>query len=48
VAAAGTPVARIDDLHPLLDAAGADGLSLTVVRGTEEREVTVGLEPVGA
>jgi serine protease Do len=48
VAAGGTPVARIDDLHPLLDAAGADGLSLTVVRGTEEREVTVELEKAEA
>jgi serine protease Do len=48
VAAAGEPVTRVDDLHPRLDAAGGGELTLTVVRGAEEREVTVALEPVGA
>ena len=38
VAAAGEPVARVDDLEPLL--AGHD-LTLTVVRGADEREVRV-------
>ena len=38
VAAAGEPVARVDDLEPLL--AGHD-LTLTVVRGADEREVHV-------
>ncbi|MEA2411055.1 MAG: hypothetical protein QOC77_1616 [Thermoleophilaceae bacterium] len=42
VAAAGDPVARIDDLQRRVEAAGAGGsLVLTVVRGTEERDVTV-------
>lgn len=44
VAAAGEPVARVDDLHPLLDTAGDGALELTLVRGTEEREVTVQLQ----
>jgi serine protease Do len=48
VAAAGEPVTRVDDLHPRLDAADGGELTLTVVRGAEEREVTVALEPVGA
>ena len=48
VAAAGEPVARVDDLQPRLDAAGPDGIVLTVVRGAEEREVTVALEPVAS
>ena len=42
VAAAGKPVKRLDDIHAALDA-DADELELTVVRGTEEREVTVAL-----
>jgi serine protease Do len=45
VAAGGEPVARLDDLHPLLDAAGSGSLDLTLVRGTEEREVNVSLSP---
>jgi serine protease Do len=48
VAAGGAPVARVDDLHPLIEGAGSGGLVLTVVRGAEEREVNVSLEPVGA
>jgi serine protease Do len=43
VAAGGEPVARVDDLQPRVEAAGAGDLALTVVRGTEEREVTVAL-----
>jgi serine protease Do len=43
VAAAGEPVARVDDLQPRVEAAGDGELVLTVVRGTEEREVTVSL-----
>jgi serine protease Do len=46
VAATGEPVARVDDLQPRVEAAGPDGLVLTVVRGAEEREVTVVLESV--
>ena len=45
VAANGEPVSRVDDLHPRLDAAEDGSLVLTVVRGAEEREVTVSLEP---
>jgi serine protease Do len=48
VAAGGEPVARADDLQPLVEAAGDGGLVLTVVRGTDEREVTVALQPVEA
>jgi serine protease Do len=44
VAAAGEPVARADDLEPRLAAAGPEGIVLTVVRGADEREVTVALE----
>src|SRR4051795_11030163 len=42
VAAAGEPVARLDDLQRRVEAAGTDdgSLVLTVVRGTEERDVT--------
>ena len=40
VAVGGKPVTRIDDLHGALDA-GAGELRLTVVRGAEEREVSV-------
>jgi serine protease Do len=45
VAAAGEPVTRLDDLQRRVDAAGGagDSLVLTVVRGTEERDVTVAL-----
>jgi S1-C subfamily serine protease len=48
VAAAGEPVARVDDLQPRVEASGAGELVLTVVRGTEEREVTVALNAEGA
>jgi serine protease Do len=44
VAAAGEPVARVEDLQPRVDAAGDSELVLTVVRGTEERKVTVALK----
>lgn len=44
VAAGGGPVDGIDALHRALDAAAPNGgLSLTVVRGAQEREVQVGL-----
>ncbi len=48
VAAAGEPVTRVDELQPRLDSAGADGIVLTVVRGADEREVTVALEQVAS
>jgi len=38
----GKPIQRLDDIHAALDTE-ADELRLTVVRGTEEREVTVTL-----
>jgi serine protease Do len=47
VAAGGAPVARVDDLQPLIERAGAEGLVLTVVRGADERDVSVSLEPAG-
>src|SRR4051812_32428879 len=44
VAGAGEPVARVDDLQRRVEAAGAGGsLVLRVVRGSEERDVTVEL-----
>jgi serine protease Do len=43
-AANGTPLRGVDDLFDALDAARGE-LSLTVVRGTEERDVAV---PLGA
>ena len=44
VAAASKPVARVDDLFEALDSVAPTGsLALTVVRGTEERGVTVAL-----
>jgi serine protease Do len=43
VAAGGEPVARVDDLQPRVDAAAGGELVLTLVRGTEERDVTVAL-----
>lgn len=44
VAAAGAPIDRIDALYEALDAAHADGtLELTIVRGTDERSLTVSL-----
>jgi len=43
-AAAGTPIESLDALYTALDSAGEEGrLPLTVVRGTEEREVEVSL-----
>lgn len=48
VAVDGNPVKRLDDIHAALDTE-ADQLELTVVRGTEERRVTVALtEPATA
>jgi serine protease Do len=46
VAADGSPVARVDDLQTRLEATaeGASTVTLTVVRGTEEREVAVAFE----
>jgi S1-C subfamily serine protease len=44
VAAAGEPVARVDDLQPRVETAAGGELTLTLVRGTEEREVTVSLK----
>jgi len=44
VAAGGEPVARVDDLQPRVEAASDAEIVLTVVRGTEEREVTVSLK----
>src|SRR3954465_13198442 len=46
VAAAGEPVARVDDLHARLEAGGE--LALTLVRGTEERDATVALSAAAA
>src|SRR4051812_21997458 len=43
-AAAAEPVARVDDLQPRVEAAAGGELVLTLVRGTEEREVTVSLK----
>lgn len=48
VAAAGEPVRRVDDLFRVVDAAGPDGsLDLTLVRGVDERAVTVSLAADG-
>src|SRR5436190_3316733 len=44
VAAGGEPVARVDDLQPRVEAAADAEIVLTVVRGSEEREVTVSLK----
>jgi serine protease Do len=43
VRAGDTDLKRLDDVHTALDA-GPDELKLTIVRGTEEREVTVALD----
>src|SRR3954470_14202847 len=43
VAAGGEAVARADDLQPRVEAARGGDIVLTLVRGTEEREVTVSL-----
>jgi serine protease Do len=46
VSVAGRPLERIDALYEALDAAGpGDRLELGVVRGTEERDITVELQP---
>lgn len=42
VAAAGRPVDGVDVLHAALDAAGDGPLALTLVRGVDELEVTIG------
>jgi serine protease Do len=45
IEAAGSPAGSADDLHRALDAAGAGGsITLKVVRGTEERTVSVSLK----
>jgi serine protease Do len=47
VAAGGEPVTRADDLQSRIEAAGGGEIALTLVRGVEEREVTVPLvDPV--
>ena len=49
VAAAGEPVRSVDDLFRALDAAAVGGpLELTIVRGVDERNVTVSLPHDGA
>jgi serine protease Do len=49
VAAADQPVDRIDVLYDALDAAAGDGrLELTIVRGSDERKVTVSFSEVTA
>jgi S1-C subfamily serine protease len=44
-AAAGTELASVDDLYGVLDSVTGGSLELTVVRGIDERSVTVELEP---
>jgi len=46
VAVNGTPVGTADDLFDAMEAGAAD-LQVRVVRGTEEVEITVRLEPTG-
>ncbi len=49
VTAAGQPVTEIDDLYEVLDGLAADAaLPVSLVRGTEERTVTVTFGPGGA
>jgi serine protease Do len=49
VAANGTELGSVDTLYEVLDSlSGGDSLELTVVRGTEERPVTVEFEASGA
>jgi serine protease Do len=45
VAVGADPVARVDDMQPHIDAAAGGELVLTVLRGTDEREVKVALGP---
>ena len=47
IATGGTPVTRLDDIHAALDTED-DELTLGLVRGTEEREVTVQLSAPAA
>ena len=47
VAVDGNPVKRLDDIHAALDTEAGE-LELTVVRGTEERKVTVALTETAA
>lgn len=44
VAAGGEQLRRLDDLYPKLDAVTVSELSLTIVRGSEERQVDVTLD----
>jgi serine protease Do len=44
-AAGGTELTGVDDLYAVLDSLTGGSLELTVVRGTDERSVTVELEP---
>jgi serine protease Do len=44
-AAGGTELTGVDDLYAVLDSVTGGSLELTVVRGTDERSVTVQLEP---
>jgi len=44
-AAGGTELTSVDDLYGVLDSVTGGSLELTVVRGTDERSVTVELEP---
>lgn len=49
VAAGGTPLTSVDDVHTALDALGeADTIEVTVVRGDEERTVTVSFAEAAA
>jgi serine protease Do len=46
VAAAGRPIAHVDDLYPALDSdSSTDGVELSLVRGTHKRQVTVSFAP---
>jgi len=46
VSAAGRPLERIDALYEVLDSAvPGDRLELGIVRGTEERDITLELQP---
>ena len=45
VAANGKPLERIDDLYGALDAPGTDAIELTVLRGSDERAVTIEFGP---
>ena len=47
VAASGAPLTSVDQLHDVLDAA-TDRLELTVLRGTEERSVSISFGEGGA